>query len=140
MLFLMLYQERNLDDLCFKYWEEYPSKLAIMKDGYLLMEQLETNTYRLAWTEGELRIRCLFRSKIFDPHTDFLGHALNWMLTHETSHSRVDINSEELIVFALFPESFLFCFLDVSLHIAPIENCYTVENEDGRKKEKVYEQ
>lgn len=106
MLFSMLYQERNLDDLCFKYWEKYLSKLAITKDGYLLTEQLETNAHRRAWTEGELRIRGIFRSKRFVPHTDVLGHALNWMLTHGTSDSRLDINEEELIAFALFPESF----------------------------------
>ena len=105
-IFTTLYQERTLDDRCYSYWERYLGKLAILNDGYLLSEQSEVNANRSTWTNGELRIQCLYRSKRFVAHMDALGQALRWMQCHGTADSRMDLNEEEFGAFALFPESF----------------------------------
>jgi len=101
-----MYDEKTLDDLCYTYWERYIKALAKSEDGYLFMEQSELNTHRANWIEGRKRIHCLYRSKRFVPHVDALGQVLHWMTTHGTSNSVVNLKMDEILSFALFPETF----------------------------------
>ena len=104
--FSALFRERTLDDLCYSYWEKYMEKLTKHRDGYLLSEQLDTNSHRSRWLEGETRITSLYRSKRFVPHLDPLGKALCWMVFHGTSSSIIDLSEEDLASLSLFPESY----------------------------------
>jgi Reverse transcriptase (RNA-dependent DNA polymerase) len=106
VLFSLLFQEKSLDDACYAYWEKYLRKLAKNKDGFLLLEQSELNAHRSKWLSGDNRIHCLYRSKRFVPHIDTLNTVLNWMREHGTSDSVFEISKDELLSFALFPESF----------------------------------
>jgi hypothetical protein len=105
-IFSSMYNEKPLDDLCFKYWEKYTKALSRSNDGFLLMEQSSLNAYRSSWQEGGRRIRCLHRSKRFVPHVDVLGQALRWMTLHGSSDSVPALNEDEFLCFAEFPESF----------------------------------
>ncbi len=75
MFFAFVYNERALDDLCYAYWLKYLKALSRSRDGYLLLEQSTLNTYRSIWKKGNLRIRCLRRSKRFVTHYDVFGLA-----------------------------------------------------------------
>ena len=101
-----MYNEKSLDDICYAYWEKYSKALARTSDGFLLMEQSELNAHRTVWQDGETRIKCIRRSKRFVPHLDVLGQALEWMTAHGSADSVVALDQEELLCFALFPESF----------------------------------
>ncbi len=106
LLFSSIYNERTLDDLCFAYWEKYIKALSRSEDGYLLVEQSELNAHRSNWLDGAKRIHCLYRSKRFVPHLDVFGQALSWMAMHGTSDSVVELNEEDLLCLARFPETF----------------------------------
>ena len=105
-IFSSIYDEKPLDDLCYAYWTKYTKALAKTKDGFLLIEQSSLNANRSKWQEGAGPVRCLHRSKRFVPHVDVLGQALRWMSQHGSSDSVVALDQEELVCFAMFPESF----------------------------------
>jgi hypothetical protein len=75
-------------------------------DGYLLLEQSTLNTYRSHWKEGNLRIRCLRRSKRFGTHYDVLGLATRWMAEHGMTDSIPVMDRKDFELFATFPETF----------------------------------
>ena len=106
VLFSSLYNERTLDDLCFAYWEKYFKFLTESEDGYLLTELSELNAHRSNWLDGTRSISCLYRSRRYVPHIDILDEALRWMSSHGTSDSVVELNKEDLLCFAQFPETF----------------------------------
>jgi hypothetical protein len=105
-IFSLIYNERPLDDLCYSYWEKYFKALARSKDGFLLLEQSSLNVHRSLWQEGSESIRCLRKSKRFVPHTDILGKAFKWIVSHGTADSVVALNEDEFLCFAQFPQSF----------------------------------
>jgi hypothetical protein len=101
--FTFTYKEKELGDLCFKYWERYLMALSRTKDGFLLLEQVALKAHRSDWEEGARKIKCLCRSKRFVSHSDVLGRALWWMDTRGSSDSVVLRNEEELMCFVLLP-------------------------------------
>ena len=104
--FMAYHGERSLHDRCYSYWEKYLKKLSKLRDGYLLIEQLEVNRHRSRWRDGKLRIQCLYRSKRFVQYMDPLSKALSWLAHHGTANSIIEIPVEDLVTFKLFPESF----------------------------------
>ena len=106
LLFSSIYNEKTLDDHCYRYWEKYLNSLSRTRDGYLLLEQFELNTFRSKWQCGENSIRCLHKSKRFGEHMDVFGQAIKWMVAHRTKDSVIECNIGELLCFAWFPETF----------------------------------
>jgi hypothetical protein len=100
------YNEKSLEDRCFGYWQKYMKSLSKSEDGKLLLEQSQLNSHRSRWRDGLQWINCLYRSKRYVPRIDVLGQALRWMEMHGTADSVVDFIDEELLCFALFPETF----------------------------------
>lgn len=107
LIFAYAYDERSLDDACYRYWVKYLKKLDGTLDGALLLEQLHLNGHRQAWQEGDNPIRCLNRSKRFVPHRNVLSRALEWMCNHGSSDSIAMITNDEVRCLAEHPESFL---------------------------------
>ena len=106
LLFSSIYNEKTLDDYCYRYWERYLNSISKTRDGYLLFEQFELNPHRSKWQCSENPIRCLHKSKRFAEHMDVLGQATKWMVAHGTKDSVIECNTDKLLCFACFPETF----------------------------------
>ena len=104
--FLALYHEKPLADRCYAYWEKYIRAWSKSRDGFLLMEQSALNSHRSNWQEGRKPIRCLYRSKRFVTHVDVVGKGLDWMASHGSSDSMVQLDEEDWLCFVQHPESF----------------------------------
>ena len=105
LLFSSIYNEKTLDDHCYRYWEKYLNSISKTRAGYLLLEHVELNAYRSKWQCGESSIRSLHKSKRFVEHMNVLGQAIKWMGAHETKDSVIECNIDELLCFACFPET-----------------------------------
>lgn len=105
-MFMTFFAERSLHDRCHSYWLKFLKKLAIHRDGYLLIEQMEVNEHRDRWLLGERRIQSLRRSKRFVPYLDTLGKAFRWIGDHGTSNSVIVVHDDDYAAFSLFPETF----------------------------------
>jgi hypothetical protein len=106
LFFASAYDERSLDDLCYRYWEKYFKKLSISLDGCLLLDQSCLNAHRSQWQEGNARIPWLWRSGRYVTHLDVVALATSWMAEHGTADSVVPIDNDEYLCFAEHPESF----------------------------------
>ena len=73
----------------------------------LLQEQCWLNNIRSQWQQGNLPIECLRRSKRFVPHMDVLTRSIQWLEEYGgVGDSIFELNSEELELFAEFPDTF----------------------------------
>jgi hypothetical protein len=59
-----------------------------------------------SWEEGNLRIRCLRRSRRFVTHFDVFGLATRWMAKHVMTDSVHMMDLKDFEIFATFPETF----------------------------------
>ena len=98
--------EISLEDRCYRYWENYLKALSESTDGSLLMEQAILNLNRTSWLEKEYSIRCLHRSKQYVNNTSIIEKCSRWCADNATVDSIPLFDSEEILNFSLFPETF----------------------------------
>ncbi|CAF1305368.1 unnamed protein product [Adineta ricciae] len=91
---------------CKKYWEKYFIALSESKDGELLLEQANLNTFREMWRNKEMKITQIRVSKRFVEHVSVIEKVVRWC--HETPmySSLPDYDIEDISTLADFPETF----------------------------------
>jgi hypothetical protein len=98
--------EISLEDRCYRYWENYLKALTEATDGTLLMEQAILNLNRTTWLDNEHPIRCLHRSRRYVNNTSIIEKSSRWCADNATVDSIPLFDSEDILNFSLFPETF----------------------------------
>jgi hypothetical protein len=78
-LFSALFEEKTLENLCYRYWERYRKVLNSSVDGSLLFEQLAWKTIWEQWLHGNFVVKWVYRSRRLIPHLSIIRKCLRWV-------------------------------------------------------------
>ncbi|MCC7515655.1 MAG: hypothetical protein IT212_13275, partial [Bacteroidia bacterium] len=81
--------------------------LSDTKDGELLIEQTNLNSFRSLWLQSLYPIKGIHRSKRFVEHVSILEICLQWTTFNQYQTSVINFDMSEIQTLESFPETFL---------------------------------